>query len=73
MTKWEYRVYAAEIVQRWSEKKQSEEVAAFSERLNAMGDEGWEMISFDTVPLTGRFSDNIKGYVYLTFFKRPVC
>ncbi len=29
------------------------------------------MVSFDTVPLTGHFSSNIKGYVYLTFFKRP--
>jgi hypothetical protein len=29
------------------------------------------MVSFDTVPLTGRFSNDIKGYVYLTFFKRP--
>jgi hypothetical protein len=72
MTTWQYHVYAAEIVERWSEKKQAEEVAAFQERLNGLGREGWEMISFDTVPLTGRFSDKIKGYVYLTFFKRPV-
>jgi hypothetical protein len=72
MATWEYRVYAAEIVERWSEKKQSEEVAAFQERLNSMGRERWEMISFDTVPLTGRFSDKIKGYAYLTFFKRPL-
>ncbi len=34
MTTCEYRVYAAEIVQRWSEKKQAEEVAAFQQRLN---------------------------------------
>jgi hypothetical protein len=40
--------------------------------INTMGVEGWEMISFDTVPLTGAFSNNIKGYVYLTFFKRPL-
>jgi len=72
MTNWEYRVYAAEIVERWSAKKQTEEVAAFQESLNGMGGEGWEMVSFDTVPLTGRFSNDIKGYVYLTFFKRPV-
>jgi hypothetical protein len=25
MTNWEYRVYAAEIVERWSAKKQTEE------------------------------------------------
>jgi hypothetical protein len=26
MTTWQYHVYAAEIVERWSEKKQAEEV-----------------------------------------------
>lgn len=72
MTTWEYRVESSQIVERWSGKKQAEEVAAFQGRLNAIGAEGWEMVSFDTVPLTGRFSENIKGYVYLTFFKRPV-
>jgi hypothetical protein len=34
-------------------------VAAFQERLNGLGGEGWEMISFDTVPLIGRFSNDI--------------
>jgi hypothetical protein len=72
MATWEYRIYSAQIVERWSEKKQAEEVAAFEERLNSMGRERWEMISFDTVPLTGHFSEKIKGYVYLTFFKRPL-
>jgi hypothetical protein len=71
MTNWEYPVFAAEIMERWSAKKQTEEAAAFQERLNGMGGEGWEMVSFDTVPVTGRFSNDIKGYVYLTFFKRP--
>jgi hypothetical protein len=47
-------------------------VAAFQGRLNGLGAEGWEVVSFDTVPLTDRFSENIKGYAYLTFFKRPV-
>jgi hypothetical protein len=72
MTKWQYHVHSAQIVERWSAKKQAEEVAAFQTRLNGLGDEGWEMVSFDTVPLTGSFSNNVKGYVYLTFFKRPV-
>jgi len=71
MTQWEYYVSSAEIVNRWSEKKQAEEIAAFQARLNEAGAQGWEMISFDTIPLTGSFSNNIKGYVYLNFFKRP--
>jgi len=72
MPRWEYRVYAAQIVERWSAKKQSEEVLAFQERPDGLGTEGWEMVSFDTVPLTGSFTSNIKGYVFLTFFKKPI-
>jgi hypothetical protein len=29
------------------------------------------MISYESVPLTGTFTSKIKGYAYLTFFKRP--
>lgn len=29
------------------------------------------MISYESVPLTGRYTEKIKGYAYLTFFKRP--
>jgi hypothetical protein len=36
-----------------------------------MGSEGWEMISYDAVPLTGSFTGKIKAYAYLTFLKRP--
>lgn len=38
--------------------------------LNKMGSEHWEMISYESVPLTGHFTGKIKGYAYLTFFKR---
>lgn len=54
-----------------SSKRQEEEVAAFQARLNEYGAAAWEMIGFETVPLTGSFSGNIKGYIYLAFFKRP--
>src|ERR671910_315226 len=57
------------ISERWSSKRQREEVEAFRVYLNKMGSEGWEMISYESVPLTGHFSGNIKGYAYLTFFK----
>jgi hypothetical protein len=42
-----------QIVERWSPKKQAQEVEAFHGRLGELGREGWEMISSDTVPLTG--------------------
>jgi hypothetical protein len=68
---WEYRIMNVTVVDRWSSKKQEEEVAAFQQKLNEAGRNGWEMIGFETVPLTGRFSEKIKGYVYLCFFKKP--
>lgn len=69
---WEYRIENVTVVERWSSKRQTEEVAAFQGRLNALGAEDWEMVSFETVPLTGRFSEKIKSYIYLAFLKRPV-
>jgi hypothetical protein len=39
--------------------------------LNGAGASGWEMISYESVPLTGAFTNNVKGYAYLLFFKRP--
>jgi hypothetical protein len=71
MSRWEYSIERATVVERWSSKRQAEEVAAFQARLNQLGADSWEMISFETVPLTGAFSGNIKGYIYLAFFKRP--
>ncbi len=71
MTEWEYKIERATVVERWTSKRQAEEVAAFEARLNQYGGAHWEMISFDTVPLTGAFSGNVKGYLYLAFFKRP--
>jgi hypothetical protein len=67
---WEYHVETADISERWSAKRQREEVEVFKTRLNQLGAEGWEMISYESVPLTGHFSKDVKGYAYLTFFKR---
>jgi hypothetical protein len=35
-----------------------------------MGAQAWEMVSYESVPLTGHFTDKVKVYAYLTFFKR---
>ena len=60
------------MAERWTSKRQTEEVRAFENRLNELGAEGWEMIGFETTPLTGRFSGNVQGYIYLAFFKKPL-
>ncbi len=70
MPNWEYTIENVKVIERWSAKRQDEEVQAFVSRLNQYGGEGWEMISFETIPLTGAWSDKIKGYMYLAFFKR---
>jgi hypothetical protein len=71
VTRWEYYVEQINISEKWSTKRQKQEVEAFRVLLNKMGSEGWEMISYEAVPLTGSFTGNVKGYAYLTFFKRP--
>ncbi len=70
MTAWEYRVETVNMSDRWSARRQKEEVEAFRVYLNQVGAEGWEMISYESVPLTGTFTSKVKGYAYLTFFKR---
>ncbi len=67
---WEYKVESVSVIERWSRKKQAEEIASFEVKLNSLGAANWEMVSFETIPLTGSFSGNIKGYIYSTFFKR---
>ena len=70
--RWRYLIENVTVIERWSTKRQKEEIEAFNDRLNELGAKGWEMIGFETVPLTGRFSEKIKGYIYLCFFKIPV-
>jgi|NGEPerStandDraft_6_1074524.scaffolds.fasta_scaffold77428_3 hypothetical protein len=70
MITWEYHVETVNISDRWSAKRQKEEVEAFRNYLNKMGAVGWELVSYESVPLTGHFTDKLKGYAYLTFFKR---
>ena len=43
----EIRVEDSQIVERLKCKKQAKQVAAFQGRLNALGVERWEMVSFE--------------------------
>jgi hypothetical protein len=44
----------------------------YLETLNNLGQEGWEMLQFEALPLSGAFSGDVEGYMYITFYKRPV-
>jgi hypothetical protein len=70
--KWEYRVEQYALLERWSGKRQADEVAKFVDELNALGSERWEMISFNVVPLKGAILGQEKGNLYLAFFKRQI-
>lgn len=71
MANWEYHVRSFSITEKWSAKMQAAEVLNFQNTLNELGAQGWEMVSYESVPLTGNFSGQQKGFAYLLFFKRP--
>ena len=71
MTTWEYAIDSHQITDRWSSKKQREEIVNFEAKLNIRGGQGWEMIGYESVPIVGGFSGNVKGYAYLVLWKRP--
>jgi len=64
--KWEYHVEQIDISARWGPDRSTQEMEALRIKLNHLGRLGWEMVSYESIPMTG------KGYAYLTFFKRPM-
>jgi uncharacterized protein DUF4177 len=69
--KWEYHVETIDLTSHWTKTMQAAAIQAMREKINALGAEGWEMISYESIPMYGSFSSNLKGYAYVTFFKRP--
>ena len=72
MLKWQYHVEQFSITERWSARRQADELQRFNQRLNEMGEQGWEMVSYESVPMAGAFTKDVKGYAYLLFFKRQL-
>lgn len=71
MQTWQYKIESVNISERWSPKKQAQELASLEDTLNGLGAQGWELVGYESIPLTGTFSNNVKGYAYLAFFKKP--
>jgi hypothetical protein len=72
MIRWSYHVEALNISERWwGRKRQTEELTRLNQRLNNLGSAGWELVSYEATPMTGTFTQNIKGYAYLALFKQP--
>jgi hypothetical protein len=73
MTRWSYHVEAMNIPERWwRRKRQAKELTRLNQRLNNLGSAGWELVAYEATPMTGTFTNNIKGYAYLALFKQPV-
>lgn len=70
--KWEYKIESVSVTDKWSSKKQAEEFQKLNQKLNELGAEGWEMISYESIPMMGSITKNLKDYAYLVFFKRQV-
>jgi len=69
---WEYKVEPITMADRWSKKQQAEELSNLHLKINSLGAQGWELISYESIPMYGTFSSSLKGYAYLIFFKRPL-
>ncbi|CAB4965283.1 unannotated protein [freshwater metagenome] len=67
---WEYRIEDLTITDRWNSDERAKELTNFSVRLNELGGAGWELISYQAIPLVGRWSRDINGYAYLGMLKR---
>lgn len=72
LVKWEYLTESISVTERWNPKKQAESLQNFSDRLNGLGAQGWEMISYQNIPLMGNLTGNVKGQLYLAIFKRQL-
>lgn len=69
--KWDYHVETIDLSSHWTTRRQEEALEAMRSRINLLGAEGWEMISYESIPMYGSISKNLDGHAYLAFFRRP--
>ena len=69
--KWEYYVETFNLTERRSSRRQAEEVQKFIARLNAIGAEGWELVTQAEATMKGGITGTVKGQLTTCFFKRP--
>lgn len=70
--KWEYKIESITINEKWSVKKQQEQFEQLNQKLNDLGSLGWEMISYESIPMLGAISKQLRGYSYVVFFKKAI-
>ncbi len=67
--KWEYMTISIEAKGVWN-KNFNEKMSL--QRLNELGQEGWELISVTPVERTGVFTQKSATYAFAFIFKRPI-
>ena len=72
MTLWEYKALEHILAEKWSAKGHAEQMKMLEGKMNRMGKDGWELISYESVPMFGTISQKLKGYIYMLMFKRPL-
>lgn len=69
--KWEYHVETFNLTQRFSSGKYAEEVQRLLGQLNAIGTEGWELVTQGEVAMKNHVTGAASGELTVCFFKRP--
>ena len=72
MRQYEYHVETLALADKWSTKKQAQELAALTAKLNEKGSQGWELMGLHSFDLVGGITGSSKGNVTLTLWKREV-
>lgn len=72
MKKFEYTIERFALVEKWSSKKQAEQLAVLTDDLNQKGQQGWELLGLHSFDLVGGVLGGDKGTVTLTLWKRQL-
>ncbi len=69
MPAWEYRIESIPLQEKWF-GRQAQEFQRFVGVFNQIGSEGWELVSYQAMPVFGSLSGQQKSTVFLAIFKR---
>lgn len=72
MRQFEYHVETLSLADKWSSKKQAEELASLTAQLNQKGSQGWELMGLHSFDLVGGITGSSKGSITLTLWKRDL-
>ena len=72
MKTFEYDIQRFSLVEKWSSKKQAEQLASLTDQLNLKGQEGWDLLGLHSFDLVGGVLGGDKGAVTLTLWKREI-